>query len=197
MAHFDLLDVETSDLVVLVASDPTEELPILDLRLKKAMTRQGVAMIVLNDQQTLMDKYATQSLRYNVGSGGAVLAGLDTVLQGQSAGSDLENNTGISANQLQAVAEKIKSAGKVCVIYNPAALTGLSIHALKQCLATAGGLAETIVGAIPAAPVTNAVGAMDMGVLPDVYPGGVALSDSDSIQSKWGDTAPLEKGLSL
>ena len=196
VAHFDLLDVETSDLVVLVASDPTEELPILDLRLKKAMTRQGVAMIVLNDQQTLMDKYATQSLRYNVGSGGAVLAGLDTVLQGQSAGSDLENNTGISANQLQAVAEKIKSAGKVCVIYNPAALTGLSIHALKQCLATAGGLAETIVGAIPAAPVTNAVGAMDMGVLPDVYPGGVALSDSDSIQSKWGDTAPLEKGLS-
>lgn len=196
VAHFDLLDVETSDLVVLVASDPTEELPILDLRLKKAMTRQGVTMIVLNDQQTLMDKYATQSLRYNVGSDGAVLAGLNTVLQGQSAGSDLENNTGISANQLQAVAEKIKSAGKVCVIYNPAALTGLSIHALKQCLATAGGLAETIVGAIPAAPVTNAVGAMDMGVLPDVYPGGVALSDSDSIQSKWGDTAPLEKGLS-
>jgi NADH-quinone oxidoreductase subunit G len=196
VAHFDLLDVETSDLVVLIASDPTEELPILDLRLKKAMTRQGVTMIVLNDQQTLMDKYATQSLRYNVGSDGAVLAGLNTVLQGQSAGSDLENNTGISADQLQAVSEKIKTAGKVCVIYNPAALTGSSIHALKQCLATAGGLAETTVGAIPAAPVTNAVGAMDMGILPDGYPGGIAFSDSNTIKSKWGDTAPLEKGLS-
>jgi predicted molibdopterin-dependent oxidoreductase YjgC len=82
------------------------------------------------------------------------------------------------------------------VIYNPAALTGSSLHTLKQCLATAGGLAETTVGAMPAAPVTNAVGAMDMGVLPDCYPGGVALSDSDAIKSKWGDTAPLEKGLS-
>ena len=160
--------METSDLVVLIASDPTEELPILDLRLKKAMTRQGVQMIVLNDQQTLMDKYATQSLRYNVGSDGAVLAGLNTALQGQSAGADIESKTGVSAEQLKTVAEKIKSAGKVCVIYNPAALTGSSVHALKQCLATAEGLADTTVGAMPAAPVTNSVGAMDMGVLPDV-----------------------------
>ena len=196
VAHFDLLDVETSDLVVLIASDPTEELPILDLRIKKAVERQGVKMVVLNDQQTLMDKYATQSLRYNIGSDGTVLAGLNAVLQGQSAGPDIENKTGVSADQLKTVAEKIKSAGKACVIYNPAALTGLSsIHYLKHCLATAGGL--TTVGAIPAAPVTNAVGAMDMGILPDGYPGGVALSDGDSIKSKWGDTAPLEKGLSV
>ena len=68
VAHFDLLDVETSDLVVLIASDPTEELPILDLRLKKAIDRQGVKMVVLNDQQTLMDKYALLSVRYNIGS---------------------------------------------------------------------------------------------------------------------------------
>jgi NADH-quinone oxidoreductase chain G len=196
VAHFDLLDVETSDLVVLIASDPTEELPILDLRLKKAMTRQGVEMIVLNDQQTLMDKYATLSMRYNTGSDGAVLAGLNALLQGQSAGSDLESTVGISSSQLQSVADKIKSAGKVCVIYNPAALTGSSIHTLKQCLATADGLAETTIGAMPAAPVTNAVGAMDMGILPDCYPGGIALSDADTIRSKWGGTTPLEKGLS-
>jgi NADH-quinone oxidoreductase chain G len=196
VAHFDLLDVETSNLVVLIASDPTEELPILDLRLKKAMTRQGVEMIVLNDQQTLMDKYATQSLRYNVGSDGAVLAGLNAALQGQSVGSDLENKTGVSTDQLNTLTEKIKSAGKVCVIYNPAALTGSSVHTLKQCLATAGGLADTTVGAMPAAPVTNSVGAMDMGVLPDCYPGGLVLTDGDAIKSKWGDTAPLEKGLS-
>ena len=195
VAHFDLLDVETSDLVVLIASDPTEELPILDLRLKKAVERQGVKMVVLNDQQTLMDKYATQSLRYNIGSDETLLAGLNATLQGQSAGSDVESQTGISTDQLKTVAEKIKSAGKVCVIYNSSALTGSSsIHNLKQCLATAGGL--TTVGAMPAAPVTNAVGAMDMGILPDGYPGGVALSDGDTIKSKWGDTAPLEKGWS-
>ena len=196
VAHFDLLDVETSDLVVLIASDPTEELPILDLRLKKAMTRKGVQMVVLNDQQTLMDKYASQSLRYNIGSDGAVLAGLNAALQGQMPASDTESTTGISADQLKAFADKIKNANKVCVIYNPAALTGGSIHTLKQCLATAGGLSDKTVGAIPAASVTNAVGAMDMGVLPDGYPGGLALSEGDAIKAKWGDTAPLDKGLS-
>lgn len=195
VAHFDLLDVETSDLVVLIASDPTEELPILDLRLKKAVTQRGVEMIVLNDQQTLMDKYATLSLRYNIGSDRVVLAGLNAALQGQAPESNLEQTTGIPADQLKAFAEKIKGAGKVCVIYNPAALTGGSVHTLKQCLATAGGLADTTVGALPAAPVTNAVGAMDMGVLPDCYPGGIALTEGDAIKTKWGDTAPLEKGL--
>ena len=97
-------------------------------------------MIVLNDQQTLMDKYATLSLRYNIGSDGAVLAGLNASLQGQSAGSDLENKTGVSADQLKALAEKIKSAGKVCVIYNPTELvTG------------AAGIAPTVVSASPPA----------------------------------------------
>ena len=152
-------------------------------------------MIVLNDQQTLMDKYATLSLRYNIGSDRVVLAGLNAALQGQAPESNLEQTTGIPADQLKAFAEKIKGAGKVCVIYNPAALTGGSVHTLKQCLATAGGLADTTVGALPAAPVTNAVGAMDMGVLPDCYPGGIALTEGDAIKTKWGDTAPLEKGL--
>ena len=192
VAHFDLPDVETSNLIVLIASDPTEELPVLDLRIKKAVTRKGVDLIVLNDQQTLMDKYAALSLRYNVGSDGAALAGLDAALKGQAPAGD----SGIAPDQLQASAEKIKSASKVCVIYNPAALTGSSIHTLKQCLATADGLADTAVGAIPAAPATNAVGAMDMGVLPDCYPGGLALSETEAIQKKYGEKAPLEKGLS-
>jgi len=47
--NHDMLDIETSNLVVLIGSDPTEELPILDLRLKKAVTTQGVEMAVLND----------------------------------------------------------------------------------------------------------------------------------------------------
>lgn len=196
VAHFDLLDVETADRVVLIASDPTEELPVLDLRLKKAMTRKGVEMIVLNDQQTLMDKYASLSLRYNIGSDGAALAGLNEALQGQSPAADLQAATGITADQMKAFADQIKGAGKVCVIYNPAQLTGSSIHTLKQCLATADGLADTTVGAMPATPVTNAVGAMDMGVLPDCYPGGLALSETEAIQKQWGEDAPLEKGLS-
>ena len=124
-----------------------------------------------------------------------MLAGLNAALQGQSAPSDIENQAGVSADQLNTIADKIKNAGKVCVIYNPAALTGAAVHALKQCLATADSQGAAL-GAMPAAPVTNAVGAMDMGVLPDYYPGGVPLSESEMIKAKWGESAPLEQGLS-
>ena len=50
-------------------------------------------------------------------------------------------------------------------------------------------------GAIPAAPATNAVGAMDMGLVSDFYPGGVSVSDSEKVKELWGETAPTKAGL--
>ena len=167
--QWDLPSIEAADLVLLIASDPTEELPILDLRIKKAVTRLGVKLAILNDQTTLMDTYASPSLRYNIGSDATVFSALSAVLAGQS-GQGLQA-TGLESGQIQSLAETLKSAKKVCVIYNPAGLTGPSIHNLKQLLSVIGQLPDTECGALPAAPATNALGAMDMGVLPGFYPG--------------------------
>jgi predicted molibdopterin-dependent oxidoreductase YjgC len=51
-------------------------------------------------------------------------------------------------------------------------------------------------GAIPAAPATNAVGAIDMGLIPDYYPGGVSVSDEDKVKELWGENAPTKAGFS-
>ena len=59
-----------------MGSDPSEELPILDLRIKKAVTRKGVKLAILNDQKTELDKFADLSLRYDVGEDGVTLATL-------------------------------------------------------------------------------------------------------------------------
>jgi len=86
---------------------------------------------------------------------------------------------------------------KVCVVYNPASLTGSSIFMLKHLLGVINKIPTVECGAIPAAPFTNSVGAMDMGILPDYYPGGISGSDSDKVQQIWGDSASLNvKGLS-
>lgn len=193
--NFDMLDIESSKLVVVIASDPTEELPILDLRLKKAVTQLGVEMVVLNDQATLMDKYATLSLRYDVASDGALFAALNSALSGTAPAGEVEKQTGVAADRIGALADKIRASQKTTVVFNPAALTGTSIHTLKHLLKTMGALPDTSVGAMPAAPVTNALGAMDMGVLPDCYPGGLDLAQADAIREKWGENAPLEPGL--
>jgi len=201
--HYDFLNIETANLVLLIGSDPAEELPILDLRIKKAVTRKGVKLAVLNDQRTELDKIADLSLKYDVGSDGIALAALANSLAAEldipmveGEFSD-ESLTGIAGDQMKKMAELVRTAMKVCVVYNPASLTGSSIFMLKHLLRVINKIPTMECGAIPAAPFTNSVGAMDMGILPDYYPGGISSSDSDKIQQIWGDGASLEtKGLS-
>ena len=192
--HYDVSEIETSDLVLVIASDPTEELPILDLRIKKAVTRHGVKLAVLNDQATLMDKYAQISLRYNIGTDAQVFSALSAAISGD--GKANVKDTGIKADQLKSLADLLGSSQKVTIIYNPSALTGNSVHVLKRLLSVIREIPSIECGAIPAVPHTNAVGAMDMGILPDFYPGGVPVSDGEVVQEKWGETAPTQPGLS-
>ena len=199
--HYDVEQIESSNLVLLIAGDPTEELPILDLRIKKAVSRKGVRLAVLNDQATLMDKYAALSLRYDVGSSGIALAALANGLArelGVNPGpevNDLKKNTGIDPDAMKSLVEMVRSSMKISVVYNPAALTGNAVQVLKHFLTVIRQIPTVECGAIPAAPHTNAVGAMDMGVLPDFYPGGMPLTDADAIKKKWGENAPLHRGL--
>ncbi|SVA72210.1 uncharacterized protein METZ01_LOCUS125064 [marine metagenome] len=201
--HYDFLNVETANLILLIGSDPAEELPILDLRIKKAVTRKGVKLAILNDQKTALDRFADLSLRYNVGADGEALAALANGLAGElgiplaEGGASDKSVTGIAADQMKSMVELVRTGMKVCVVYNPASLTGNSIHMLKHLLAVIGKIPTIECGAIPASPFTNAVGAMDMGILPDFYPGGIPSSDSDKVRQVWGDDALLEtKGLS-
>lgn len=202
ISHYDFENIEAANLVLLIASDPAEELPILELRIKKALRRQGVQLAVLNDQQTLMDKYASQSLRYNVGASQATLAGLagilakDLGLDAEPVDKKLEEISGIKQDDLAKLSGLLRSSMKICVIYNPAALSGNAIDALKYFLSIVQKIPTVECGAIPAAPGTNALGAMDMGVLPDYYPGGLPLSSPDEIKRIWGEKAPLDRGLS-
>jgi NADH-quinone oxidoreductase subunit G len=192
--HYDVSEIETSDLVLLIASDPTEELPILDLRIKKVVTRHNVKLAVLNDQATLMDKYAHLSLRYDIGTDAEVFRALTVAISGE--GKSNVKNTGIKVDQLKSLIKLLRASKKVTIIYNSSALTGQSVHLLKQLLAMIKNIPSIECGAIPAVPHTNSVGAMDMGIMPDYYPGGVSVADSDVIQEKWGQTAPTKAGLS-
>ena len=201
--HYDFLNIETANLVLLVGSDPSEELPILDLRIKKAVTRKGVKLAILNDQKTELDRFADLSLRYDVGADGAALA---TLANGLAEELDMplvkdsqtgKARNGVAPNQMKKMVGLIRTAMKVCVVYNPASLTGASIHMLKHLLTVIDKIPTIECGAIPAAPFTNSVGAMDMGILPDYYPGGIPTSDADTVKQIWGqDVSSRAKGLS-
>ncbi|MEK9627681.1 MAG: molybdopterin-dependent oxidoreductase [Nitrospinota bacterium] len=197
--HYDIDAIESSNIVLLIASDPTEELPILDLRIKKAVTRCGTKLLSLNDQTTALDKYAGLTVKYKIGSEASAIDALAEGLArelGESIdfSSDLAQ-TGIPADEMKSLVEAVRSSMKICVVYNPAALSGDSALRVKRLLSVISKIPTVECGAIPAAPATNAVGAMDMGLLPDFYPGGVPVSDSEKIKELWGEEAPTKAGL--
>ncbi|PIQ95690.1 MAG: NADH-quinone oxidoreductase, subunit G [Nitrospinae bacterium CG11_big_fil_rev_8_21_14_0_20_56_8] len=200
--HYDLSRLEDTNLVLLIASDPPEELPIVELRIKKAITRKRVKLAILNDQTTDLDRFAALSVRYNVGADGAALAalagGLAKELDVDAGLGDAAASapTGIPADKMKELVELVRTSMRICVVYNPAALTGDSNRILKRLLEVISKIPTIECGAIPAAPYTNAVGALDMGVLPDYYPGGVPLSEAEAIRENFGEESPLDPGLS-
>jgi len=197
--HFDVEEIEKSNIVLLIASDPTEELPILDLRIKKAVSRCGTRLLSLNDQDTALDKYIDLKVKYKVGSEASAVDALAEGLArelGESIdfSSDLDQ-TGISGEDMKSLVEAVRSSMKICVVYNPAAISGDTSFRVKRLLSVIGKIPTIECGAIPAAPATNAIGALDMGLLPDFYPGGVSVSDNEKVKELWGENAPLKPGL--
>ena len=197
--HYDIEQIESSNVVLLIASDPTEELPILDLRIKKAVSRCGTKLICLNDQGTALDKYADLKVKYKVGSEAyAVDALAEGLARELGESTDFSSNlrkTGISKDEMKSLVEAVRSSMKICVVYNPAALSGDTVLRVKRLLSMITKIPTIECGAIPAAPATNAVGAMDMGLVSDFYPGGVSVSDSEKVKELWGETAPTKAGL--
>ena len=198
--HYDIEQIESSNIVLLLASDPTEELPILDLRIKKAVTGFGTRLISLNDQTTALDKYADLKLKYKIGSEAFAV---DSLAEGlaRELGESIEfssalGQTGISLDEMKSMVEAVRSSMKICVVYNPAALSGDTVLRVKRLLKIIAKIPTIECGAIPAAPATNAVGAIDMGLTPDYYPGGIPVSDQKKVKELWGENAPTKAGLS-
>jgi NADH-quinone oxidoreductase subunit G len=69
-------ELEQADVILVVGSNPNEELPMLDLRLKKAAFQRKAHLINCNAWKTPLDRLAKQSFIYNQGSEVALLNGL-------------------------------------------------------------------------------------------------------------------------
>ena len=163
------------------------------------MTACGTRLVSLNDQKIALDRYSSQSLQYKVGCEAQAIDTLTHGLArelGEPAPAKDADQSGISAEDMKSLVETVRSSMKICVVYNPSALSGEAVLGVKRLLKMIAKVPTMECGAIPAAPMTNALGAMDMGLLPDFYPGGLSMSDQEEIKKQWGEKAPTGTGLS-
>ncbi len=168
-----------ADVLVLLAPDLKEELPVLHLRLRDAITNHGLQVIELATTDTSMTSLAAVSLRYRPGDAASAVR----TLLDASAESDPS----------WAQARQLLSGGSVvCVLGRP------SLAEAADSVVAAADLLLTELSAVtflPALRRGNVLGALELGLAPGMLPGRVTLDDGrDWFTRAWGEL-PAVPGL--
>ena len=98
LAHPDLgaavAEIERASAVLVLETDPLEEAPIIDLRIRKAVRRAGARLVVASSAPTALDGGASEVLRFAPGAAEALLRGLQKALVETDAGAEAGTGNG-------------------------------------------------------------------------------------------------------
>ncbi len=81
-------DLEFAHTVLLVGCEPVDDAPILDLRIRKGVRRNGVKLAIASSRPSTLDRNAQQVLRCAPGEEHELLAGIERLLRGGEATSE-------------------------------------------------------------------------------------------------------------
>ncbi len=189
-----IADIEKASHIVLIASDPYQRQPILNLRIKKAM-KAGAKIYIVNEGETELDRFAVSKI--NIPQNGAGMAAkmllkrvlsteianphqyedIRTSIQGQDKQiRATEEAFGLEATtQLQHLADTLAGSTGAIILYDEMATLAPSCDDLAadlQALAAITGNVDRVGSGVgPLVEDANSLGARDMGLLPDALPG--------------------------
>jgi NADH-quinone oxidoreductase chain G len=215
-----LPELEHKDVILLLGTDPGAEAPLVELWIKKAVLRQGAEVLVVNSRQIELAAYGGPWLNYRPGSEVALLNALARVILDAGWESRttrvtnlddfrvwlkdydpdrVEQITGVAADRLRRVAEILVRADRPAILYGPGWTWGRGRQAsLAAVVNLSLLLGECEVGFV--AEDCNTLGALEMGVVPDLYPGQQPFDDNkvrSRLSSFWGGRLSPVRGLDL
>jgi NADH-quinone oxidoreductase subunit G len=189
-----IADIEKASHIVLIAADPYERQPILNLRIKKAM-KSGAQIYIVNESETELDRFAVSKITVpQNGAGIAAKMLLKQTLNGEIANphqyEDIREKIqsedeairaagetfGVEATtQLQQLAESLARSKGAIILYDEMATLApgcADLAADLQALAViTNNVTRTGSGVGPLVEDANSLGVRDMGLLPDALPG--------------------------
>ena len=174
-------DLEFAHAVLVLDCEPVDDAPVLDLRIRKGVRRNGVKLAVATSRPSSLDPNARAVVRFAPGAAEAFCAALNAALGTGSAGTggvvdELAAAAGADAGELRALAALLADAGEdVVIVYGERLTDGArGEHAARALLNVAGrvltaghdgcGLLELPAGC-------NGRGLREVGVLPNAGPG--------------------------
>jgi NADH-quinone oxidoreductase subunit G len=154
------VDIDTADVVLVVGTDPIHSSPAFDLRIRKAVRRNGTALAVATDRPSALDGGAAEVERYAPGDAAAFL---EQLAEDVSSGAD------------EGIAGLLRGAEDAVIVWGERIGRGPSgATAVESLLAIAEGLAlpsKPDSGLIEIPETANARGLREVGCLPDAGPG--------------------------
>ena len=177
------------DTVFLFGLDPSEELPVLDLHLKRAVLRGGAKLIIAHPRKIELTRYDGPYLAYQQGAESALIDSLSRAVH--------DAGTASGDETVAAAAKLLAESDTMLIIYGPMAARGQDGPAVRRGLmklahAAGEGARLAYVGLDG-----NAQGCRDMGVLPDRLPGHFPLDDADAkirLETLWACKLSTSRG---
>jgi NADH-quinone oxidoreductase subunit G len=152
-------DIDEADAILVLGTDPLHSSPILDLRVRKAIRRNGAKLVVATERPTALDGGAEAIARYAPGQGAHFVGELASAIGGND-------------NVATPVAGVLREAGKVVVIWGERiAREDGAAEALLDVAGATGMSGTDGAGLLEIPDTTNARGLREAGCLPDAGPG--------------------------
>ena len=147
-------DIDDADAILVVGTDPLHSSPILDLRIRKAIRRNGAKLAVATDRPSALDGGATEVARYAPGRATHFLSELAEALRGDAT-------------------EMLRAGERVVIVWGERiGREGEEAHGALFDVAEALNLAGTEGSGLLEIPeLTNARGLREVGCIPDAGPG--------------------------
>ncbi len=131
-------DLEFAQAVLVLDCEPVDDMPIVDLRVRKGVRRNHVKLAVATSRPSSLDPGAAVVARFDPGAGEAFLAALNAALGGGGVVEELAAAAGASAADVQAIA-RLLGAQDVVILYGERLLAGpRGDHAARALLNVAG-----------------------------------------------------------
>jgi NADH-quinone oxidoreductase subunit G len=179
-------DIDTADAILVLGTNPLHSSPILDLRIRKAIRRNGSKLAVATEAPTTLDGGAEAVVRYAPGEAGqflTLLAGAiaDTPSSLATRRSDVEGlSPGASSSSrakrsegVSAMADLLQGAEKIVVIWGDRICREgeETVAALLEVASSLDLVGKESSGLLEVPDFTNARGLREAGCLPDAGPG--------------------------
>jgi NADH-quinone oxidoreductase subunit G len=152
-------DIDDADAILVLGTDPLHSSPILDLRVRKAIRRNGAKLVVATERPTALDGGAEAIARFAPGQAAHFVGELAAAIGG-------------AENVATPISGTLADAEKVVVIWGERiAREDGAAEALLDVAAAAGMAGIDGSGLLEIPDTTNARGLRETGCLPDAGPG--------------------------